>query len=120
VLHGSLSNHFHTFYVQVETLNTDLKLYTSLKNSLASSQIDDIDARVGKMLVDEFEDSGVHLKDEQKREFIELSADVFDAGAQFVRLVNEPSRMADSGRVGESGLQPSIIPRPFQSFHIRI
>ncbi len=88
-----------TIFVQVETLNTDLKLYTSLKNSLTSSHIDDIDARVGKMLVDEFEDSGVHLKDEQKREFIDLSAEVFDAGAQFVRFVHEPSRVEDSGRL---------------------
>ena len=77
----------------VETLNTDFALYSSLKSSLTAHHVDPIDRRIGRMLVDEFEDSGVHLKDEDKRRFVQLSHRVFESGANFVRAVTMPTRI---------------------------
>uniref|UniRef100_A0A1I7TE57 Peptidase_M3 domain-containing protein n=1 Tax=Caenorhabditis tropicalis TaxID=1561998 RepID=A0A1I7TE57_9PELO len=69
----------------VESLNTNTALYQKLKSSeiTESSRLDDVDRRTLALLLDDFEQSGVHLKDEQKAKFVQLSSEVFNSGARF-------------------------------------
>lgn len=69
----------------VESLNTNTALYQKLKSSeiTESSRLDDVDKRTLTLLLDDFEQSGVHLKDNQKEQFVQLSSEIFDAGARF-------------------------------------
>lgn len=69
----------------VENLNTNTALYQKLKSSETeeASRLNDVDRRTLTLLLDDFEQSGVHLKDEQKTKFVQLSSDIFEAGARF-------------------------------------
>lgn len=69
----------------VESLNTNTALYKKLKSSEVSdnARFDDVDMRTLALLLDDFEQSGVHLEDGQKAEFVQLSSDIFDSGARF-------------------------------------
>lgn len=78
----------------VESLNTNTALYQKLKSSevTEASRLDDVDRRTLALLLDDFEQSGVHLEDRQKNEFVQLSSEIFDSGARFQekcdRIVN--------------------------------
>ncbi|KAH7729029.1 Peptidase family M3 containing protein [Aphelenchoides avenae] len=69
----------------VETLNTTKDLYDSLNRSLKTEadRLDDVDIRTARLLLDDFEQSGIHLPDHERREFVELSNDIFEVGARF-------------------------------------
>ncbi|ULT96256.1 hypothetical protein L3Y34_004696 [Caenorhabditis briggsae] len=69
----------------VESLNTNTALYQKLKSSevTEASRLDDVDRRTLALLLDDFEQSGVHLEDAQKNEFVQLSSDIFEFGARF-------------------------------------
>ncbi|EFP08087.1 hypothetical protein CRE_23206 [Caenorhabditis remanei] len=69
----------------VESLNTNTALYQKLKSSevTEASRLDDVDRRTLTLLLDDFEQSGVHLEDDQKSKFVQLSSEIFEAGARF-------------------------------------
>uniref|UniRef100_A0AC35UGZ6 Peptidase_M3 domain-containing protein n=1 Tax=Rhabditophanes sp. KR3021 TaxID=114890 RepID=A0AC35UGZ6_9BILA len=69
----------------VETFNTDFKLYNALKESLENDKdrLDEIDKRTLSMFLADFEQSGIHLNDDKKSTFIQLSSDIFLAGMTF-------------------------------------
>ncbi|CAI2351445.1 unnamed protein product [Caenorhabditis sp. 36 PRJEB53466] len=67
----------------VEGLNTNGPLYNKLKSSEARDILDDVDRRTLTLLLDDFEQSGVHLPNDEKTRFVQLSSEIFDAGARF-------------------------------------
>uniref|UniRef100_A0A0N4ZL82 Peptidase_M3 domain-containing protein n=1 Tax=Parastrongyloides trichosuri TaxID=131310 RepID=A0A0N4ZL82_PARTI len=69
----------------VESLNTNSNLYNSLKESLVEEKdkLDEIDVRTLKMFLEDFEQSGIHLSDEKKAHFVNLSNQIFHYGAEF-------------------------------------
>ncbi|KAJ1359819.1 hypothetical protein KIN20_018630 [Parelaphostrongylus tenuis] len=69
----------------VESLNTSTTLYHSLKNSkeIEANRLDDVDKRTIDLFLNEFEQSGVHLSDDKRAEFVKLSGEIFKAGTNF-------------------------------------
>uniref|UniRef100_A0A8R1DY90 Peptidase_M3 domain-containing protein n=1 Tax=Caenorhabditis japonica TaxID=281687 RepID=A0A8R1DY90_CAEJA len=69
----------------VESLNTNTDLYRKLKDSekADAARLDDVDRRTLALLVDDFEQSGVHLAEAERAKFVNLSSEIFDAGARF-------------------------------------
>lgn len=72
-------------YTLLETLNTYQPLYENLKKSRETEKerLNEIDLRTLDLLVEEFEQSGVHLPDKEREEFVRLSGEIFDAGVRF-------------------------------------
>uniref|UniRef100_A0A0N5BFD3 Peptidase_M3 domain-containing protein n=1 Tax=Strongyloides papillosus TaxID=174720 RepID=A0A0N5BFD3_STREA len=69
----------------VESLNTNSYLYNALKESLIDDKdkLDKIDIRTLEMFLEDFEQSGIHLSDEKKAQFVNLSNEIFHYGAEF-------------------------------------
>uniref|UniRef100_A0A7E4VSD8 Peptidase_M3 domain-containing protein n=1 Tax=Panagrellus redivivus TaxID=6233 RepID=A0A7E4VSD8_PANRE len=69
----------------VETLNTNTELFSVLKKSLEveGKKLDDIDRRTLALLISDFEQSGVHLPDAERRQFVNLSNEIFEAAYDF-------------------------------------
>uniref|UniRef100_A0A0K0DPT3 Peptidase_M3 domain-containing protein n=1 Tax=Angiostrongylus cantonensis TaxID=6313 RepID=A0A0K0DPT3_ANGCA len=69
----------------VESLNTSTTLYHSLKNSkeIEADRLDDVDLRTIDLFLNEFEQSGVHLPEDKRAEFVKLSGEIFKAGTNF-------------------------------------
>ncbi|CAI5447102.1 unnamed protein product [Caenorhabditis angaria] len=69
----------------VESLNTNIDLYKKLKASeiTENDKLDDVSKRTLDLLLDDFEQSGVHLEQRKREEFVELSSAIFDSGARF-------------------------------------
>uniref|UniRef100_A0A0K0DYP4 Peptidase_M3 domain-containing protein n=1 Tax=Strongyloides stercoralis TaxID=6248 RepID=A0A0K0DYP4_STRER len=69
----------------VESLNTNSSLYNALKKSLVDEKykLDEIDIRTLKMFLEDFEQSGIHLSDEKKAQFVNLSNEIFYYGTEF-------------------------------------
>jgi intermediate peptidase len=82
-------------------LNTNLKLYESLKHGLESGReksefkCDDVDLRVAELFKFDFEQCGIHLAEEKRSRVAELNEEIlylgqkFSAGAQTPRTVPE-------------------------------
>ncbi|CAB3409977.1 unnamed protein product [Caenorhabditis bovis] len=86
----------------VESLNTHTGLYQKLKNSEVTdaARLDEIDKQTLTLLLDDFEQSGVHLPANQRREFVELSSDIFEAGSRFQAACdrNSPVKKIDQAK----------------------
>uniref|UniRef100_A0A158R069 Mitochondrial intermediate peptidase (inferred by orthology to a human protein) n=1 Tax=Nippostrongylus brasiliensis TaxID=27835 RepID=A0A158R069_NIPBR len=69
----------------VESLNTFTALYHLLKNSKEkeASRLDEIDKRTIDLFLNEFEQSGVHLPDAERAEFVRLSGEIFKVSTEF-------------------------------------
>uniref|UniRef100_A0A183F9Z0 Exocyst complex component Sec10 n=1 Tax=Heligmosomoides polygyrus TaxID=6339 RepID=A0A183F9Z0_HELPZ len=69
----------------VESLNTYTALYHSLKNSKEkeADRLDDVDRRTTDLFLNEFEQSGVHLPEAERTEFVRLSGEIFNASTNF-------------------------------------
>ncbi|KAF8386078.1 hypothetical protein PRIPAC_75220 [Pristionchus pacificus] len=72
-------------YTLLETLNTYQPLYENLKLSKETEKerLNEVDLRTLDLLVEEFEQSGVHLPDKEREEFVKISGEIFDAGVTF-------------------------------------
>ncbi|VDN23457.1 unnamed protein product [Gongylonema pulchrum] len=80
----------------VKVLNTRSDLYEALKNSmqLESDCLTDVDRRTVLLFLDDFEQSGVHLSQNKKEEFVRLSDEIFMTGAQFAHGAEQPVAVA--------------------------
>ncbi|VDO30079.1 unnamed protein product [Haemonchus placei] len=69
----------------VESLNTYTKLYHTLKNSKVTeaARLDDVDKHTIDLFLNEFEQSGVHLPERERTEFVRLSGEIFNASTKF-------------------------------------
>uniref|UniRef100_A0A7I4YMA9 Peptidase_M3 domain-containing protein n=1 Tax=Haemonchus contortus TaxID=6289 RepID=A0A7I4YMA9_HAECO len=69
----------------VESLNTYTKLYHTLKNSKVTeaNRLDDVDKHTIDLFLNEFEQSGVHLPEKEREEFVRLSGEIFNASTKF-------------------------------------
>ncbi|KAK5986848.1 Mitochondrial intermediate peptidase [Trichostrongylus colubriformis] len=69
----------------VESLNTHTQLYHKLKNSkeTEADRLDDVDKHTIDLFLNEFEQSGVHLPEKERAEFVRLSGEIFDASVKF-------------------------------------
>ncbi|CAD6192735.1 unnamed protein product [Caenorhabditis auriculariae] len=69
----------------VESLNTDTSLYGRLKSSETTdaTRLDEVDKRTLTLFLDDFEQSGVHLSQEEREKFVNISGEIFDACARF-------------------------------------
>lgn len=68
-------------------LNTDVKLCDLLTQCLDNSEqlgLDDEEIRVGKILLEDFEKSGIYMEPEIRDEFIKLSQDISVVGQNFI------------------------------------
>uniref|UniRef100_A0A9J2PAY9 COP9 signalosome complex subunit 6 n=1 Tax=Ascaris lumbricoides TaxID=6252 RepID=A0A9J2PAY9_ASCLU len=80
----------------VESLNTNTDLYMALKNSLISEKdsLTDVDRRTLHLFLADFEQSGIHLPDAKREEFVTLSSEIFDAGTQFTIGAERPVKVS--------------------------
>ncbi|KHN84723.1 Mitochondrial intermediate peptidase, partial [Toxocara canis] len=80
----------------VESLNTNRELYTALKNSLTkeNDSLTDIDRRTLHLFLSDFEQSGIHLSDQKREEFVMLSREIFDAGTLFSIGAERPVKVS--------------------------
>ncbi|PIO55045.1 hypothetical protein TELCIR_23574, partial [Teladorsagia circumcincta] len=69
----------------VESLNTYTKLYHKLKDSKEkeADRLDDVDNHTIDLFLNEFEQSGVHLPEKERAEFVRLSGEIFNASTKF-------------------------------------
>ncbi|PIO53823.1 hypothetical protein TELCIR_24828, partial [Teladorsagia circumcincta] len=69
----------------VESLNTYTKLYHKLKDSkeTEADRLDDVDNHTIDLFLNEFEQSGVHLPEKERAEFVRLSGEIFNASTKF-------------------------------------
>ncbi|CDS37652.1 mitochondrial intermediate peptidase [Echinococcus multilocularis] len=90
----------------VESLNTDVDLYdaavravhaqTSSSSSL-EAQTDLVDKRVLSLFVEDFEQSGVHLKDASDRQtFLKAASRNLELGVEFNRIANTPVTLSST------------------------
>uniref|UniRef100_A0A5S6R373 Peptidase_M3 domain-containing protein n=1 Tax=Trichuris muris TaxID=70415 RepID=A0A5S6R373_TRIMR len=78
----------------IEELNTSKELYNIFRGSILTGDVadlDDIDRLVSNLLLRDFETSGVHLPEEQRKRFVALCAEAFSCGAEFMRRCDEPT-----------------------------
>ncbi|XP_064615682.1 mitochondrial intermediate peptidase-like [Liolophura sinensis] len=76
----------------VEKLNTNTELYTSLKSVIENGDkvpTDDVDNRVTKLFLFDFEQSGIHLE-ESKEEFVTLKENILLLGHYFQHGSQKP------------------------------
>ncbi|GMT33132.1 hypothetical protein PFISCL1PPCAC_24429, partial [Pristionchus fissidentatus] len=87
-------------YTLLETLNTYQPLYENLKKSLETERdrLDEVDVRTLELLVEEFEQSGVHLPEKERSEFVRISGEIFDAGVKFESGCDRSVKVAKSDK----------------------
>uniref|UniRef100_A0A914ZDC6 Peptidase M3A/M3B catalytic domain-containing protein n=1 Tax=Panagrolaimus superbus TaxID=310955 RepID=A0A914ZDC6_9BILA len=101
----------------VETLNTNHKLFFALKTSLKTEEhlLDDVDKRTIGLLISDFEQSGVHLPDKEKDEFVCLSNEIFQHSSNFSKNTDTPSKLTVEEQK-EYGIGPLVdTPYPHTS-----
>uniref|UniRef100_A0A915N1I1 Peptidase M3A/M3B catalytic domain-containing protein n=1 Tax=Meloidogyne javanica TaxID=6303 RepID=A0A915N1I1_MELJA len=88
------------FTCLVETLNTTPELYFALKRSLEteSARLDPVSLRTAKMLLQDFELSGVLLSDSERQRFVQLSNEIYDAGTKFVAGYDKPVELTQDDK----------------------
>lgn len=68
----------------VERLNTNRELYTRLKDSLTNdTRLDECDKRVCRLLLADFEQSGIHLDEESRNRFVHINDELVSVLMQF-------------------------------------
>lgn len=79
----------------VERLNTNHELYTRLKRSLAADErMDECDKRVCRLLLADFEQSGIHLDEGARNRFVHVNDELVAVLMQFQINTQEPSLVA--------------------------
>lgn len=80
-----------TISTLVEKLNTDPRLYQSLKSTLNEPiNEDNIDEYVTKLFINDFEQSGIHLDDKKRETILHLNENILRIGSIFSAHANEP------------------------------
>ncbi|KRY13896.1 Mitochondrial intermediate peptidase [Trichinella patagoniensis] len=85
--------------VLIERLNTSAELYNIFRRSVEEGDIlplDEVDLRVGELLLADFEMSGVHLPELSRRKFVSFTEDLFRLGSEFMRCCDSPVRILTS------------------------
>ncbi|KRZ59820.1 Mitochondrial intermediate peptidase [Trichinella nativa] len=85
--------------VLIERLNTSTELYNIFRRSVEEGDIlplDEVDLRVGELLLADFEMSGVHLPELSRRKFVSFTEDLFRLGSEFMRCCDSPVRILTS------------------------
>uniref|UniRef100_A0A4W4H289 Mitochondrial intermediate peptidase n=1 Tax=Electrophorus electricus TaxID=8005 RepID=A0A4W4H289_ELEEL len=81
----------------VEKLNTNVELCRSLKNLLDNQEVmDQLDPetrRVAELFMFDFEISGIHLDEEQRKEAVDLNVKLLDLNNQFLMGCHMPNRI---------------------------
>lgn len=98
----------------VFSLNTMPELYQSLKKSLITEkeELDEVSLRTANLLIEDFEHSGVHLKENQvfikvfylktylnyfqRKEFVYLSNSIFESGSHYVNGVDTSIKISET------------------------
>lgn len=75
----------------VEKLNTNRELYIKLKDSLNSSGMDDCDKRVCKLFLVDFEQSGIHLDEKYRQQFVNVNDELVNLLMNFQTNSQVPS-----------------------------
>lgn len=95
----------------VEQLNTNRKLYDTLKYAIKTKDIkplDDVDKIVGELFLFDFEQCGIHLSDEERNKVVELNDFILNVGQQFVNGTSNP-------RIVKKNMLPKNIADVFMS-----
>ena len=77
----------------VEKLNTNVELYKALQVALqctASLELDEESQHVAESLKFDFEQSGIHLDEEKRRNFVKIQDTILRLGSQFVAGASAP------------------------------
>ncbi|KAK9730095.1 Peptidase family M3 [Popillia japonica] len=77
----------------VERLNTDVNLYNSLRDVVHKGDIintNDIDNHVAKLFLFDFEQSGIHLSENDRNKIVSLTDYILQLGQQFVAGTTSP------------------------------
>ncbi|KRZ91678.1 Mitochondrial intermediate peptidase [Trichinella sp. T8] len=85
--------------VLIERLNTSTELYNIFRRSVEEGDIlplDEVDLRVGELLLADFEMSGVHLPELSRKKFVSFTEDLFRLGSEFMRCCDSPVRILTS------------------------
>ncbi|KAI4905243.1 hypothetical protein NFI96_016116 [Prochilodus magdalenae] len=81
----------------VEKLNTNVELCRSLKNLLDSEEVmaklDPETRRVAELFMFDFEISGIHLNEKQRKEAVNLNVQLLDLNNQFLMGCHMPNRI---------------------------
>uniref|UniRef100_A0A915E037 COP9 signalosome complex subunit 6 n=1 Tax=Ditylenchus dipsaci TaxID=166011 RepID=A0A915E037_9BILA len=100
----------------VETLNTTPELYQSLKESLVTEKdrLDEVDLRTAHLLLEDFENSGVHLEKEKREKFVALSDEIFSAGVHFSNGVDRSVSITNE-EAAQYGFDFNQLSNPWRS-----
>lgn len=77
----------------VEVLNTNTVIYEALKKAIEMGDccpMDEVDRRVAELFLFDFQQSGIHLDEHKRREFVELSEIVLALGTAFTEGCHRP------------------------------
>ncbi|XP_064638754.1 mitochondrial intermediate peptidase-like [Lineus longissimus] len=80
----------------VERLNTNVDLYNALKQVHENGDgvpMDDIDKRVTKLFLIDFEQSGIHLEQKKRERYVDLNNSILELGTFFTQGCQAPNTM---------------------------
>uniref|UniRef100_A0A914HYA8 Peptidase M3A/M3B catalytic domain-containing protein n=1 Tax=Globodera rostochiensis TaxID=31243 RepID=A0A914HYA8_GLORO len=89
-----------------------MRFFTSLVETLNTMPLDMVSERTAKLLLEEFEHSGIKLSSVERQQFVQLSDEIFDAGTNFVVGCERPVKLNDEER-STFGLSDSHLDGPW-------
>lgn len=100
----------------MNVLNTDVKLCNLLKEVLSNEniclQLTEEELRVGNLLLDDFEKSGIYMNPEVREKFIAISQAISLIGQEFINNTDEVDSTyvsVNCAKMNKSGIPPSIL-----------
>ncbi|KRY71050.1 Mitochondrial intermediate peptidase [Trichinella pseudospiralis] len=80
----------------IERLNTSTDLFNIFRRAVEEGDIqplDEVDRRVGELLLADFKMSGVHLPELSRKKFVRFTEELFRLGSEFMRCCDNPVRI---------------------------
>ncbi|KRZ66980.1 Mitochondrial intermediate peptidase, partial [Trichinella papuae] len=80
----------------IERLNTSTDLFNVFRRAVEEEDIqplDEVDRRVGELLLADFKMSGVHLPELSRKKFVSFTEELFRLGSEFMRGCDNPVRI---------------------------
>ncbi|KAK2156086.1 hypothetical protein LSH36_222g03005 [Paralvinella palmiformis] len=77
----------------VEKMNTNVQIHAALRQVIQNGDViemDSIDRRVAELFMFDFEQSGIHLEEDQRREFVRLNEATLVLGTHFMQGAQKP------------------------------
>lgn len=77
----------------VEKLNTNVNIHRALRDVLSNKENpegDEIDQRVAELFMFDFEQSGIHLEEKKRQEFVQLNENILMLGTYFQQGCQKP------------------------------